>query len=124
MVRKRTLELAGKPRNADTHQARRVVGRKRNPGKSSTTMLRRLFEILRAVMLAQVAAVLAGCGTFVPPKVEDPAFERHAVTREKSNVTVTVAVLTARESMQFFGVPLESKAIQPVWLKVENRNDY
>jgi LssY C-terminus len=87
-------------------------------------MLRRLFEILRAVMLAQVAAVLAGCGTFVPPKVEDPAFERHAVTREKSNVTVTVAVLTARESMQFFGVPLESKGIQAVWLKVDNSNDY
>jgi hypothetical protein len=87
-------------------------------------MLRRLFEVVGAVMLAHIAAVFAGCGTFVPPKVEDPAFERHAVTREKSNVTVTVAVLTARESMQFFGVPLESKGIQPVWLRVHNRNDY
>src|SRR5262245_23974225 len=87
-------------------------------------MLRRPFELVRAVMLAHVAAVLAGCGTFVPPRVQDPAFERHAVTREKSNVTVTVAVLTARESKQFFGVPLESKGIQAVWLKVNNSNGY
>ena len=87
-------------------------------------MLRSLFEVVWAVMLAHVAAMLTGCGTFVPPKVEDPAFERHAVTREKSNVTVTLAVLTARESMQFFGVALEAKGIQPVWLRVDNRNDY
>jgi hypothetical protein len=87
-------------------------------------MPRRLFEVARAMMLAHIVAVLAGCGTFVPPNAEDPAFEHHAVTREKSNVTVTVAVLTARESLAFFGVPLESKGIQPVWLRVDNRNDY
>jgi hypothetical protein len=75
-------------------------------------------------VLAQIAAVLAGCGSFVPPKVDDPAFERHAVVKEKSNVTLTVAVLTARESLEFFGVPLESKGIQAVWLNVHNRNDY
>jgi len=85
-------------------------------------MPRRLFEIARAVMLAHIAAALTGCGSFVPPRVE--TFERHAVMREKSNVTLTVAVLTARESLEFFGVPLETKGIQPVWLKVDNRNDY
>jgi len=84
----------------------------------------RLFGILLAVMLAQIAAVLAGCASFVPSHVEDTAFERHAVSKEKSNVRVTVAVLTARESQDYFGVPLESKEIQAVWLKVENRNDY
>ena len=88
------------------------------------TMPRSLLEIVRAVMLAHIAAVLAGCASFVPPKVWDPAFERYAVTKQKSNVTLTVAILTARESQQFFGVPLESKGIQPVWLKVDNRNDY
>jgi hypothetical protein len=86
-------------------------------------MPRRLVKFLLAVMLAHVAGVVAGCA-FVPPKVEDPVFERHAVTREKSNVTVTVAVLTTQESREFFGVPLESKGIQAVWLKVDNRNDY
>jgi LssY-like putative type I secretion system component LssY len=87
-------------------------------------MLRRLFDIMRAVILVHTAAVLVGCGSFVPPKVEDPAFERHAITKEKSNVTLTVAVLAAWESLEFFGVPLESEGIQAVWLKVTNGNDY
>jgi hypothetical protein len=56
--------------------------------------------------------------------VDDRVFERHAVTREKSDVAITVAVLTPQESRASFGVPLESKGIQPVWLKVDNRNDY
>src|SRR5262249_34540355 len=84
----------------------------------------RLFEIMGALMLARLVAGLAGCASFVPPKVDDPAFERHTVTRDKSNVTLTVAVLTAKESLEFFGVPLESEGIQAVWLKVVNRNDY
>ena len=83
-----------------------------------------LFEIVRGVILLSVAAVLAGCASFDPPKVQDPAFKRHAITREKTNVRVTVAVLTAQESREFFGVPLESKRIQAVWLKVDNRNNY
>ena len=80
--------------------------------------------MMQVVMLGHVAAVLAACGTFVPPQVEYRAFERSAVTKEKSNVKLTVAVLTAKESMQYFGVPLESKGIQAVWLQVDNRNDY
>lgn len=101
---------------------RQSLGKKRNFGIFE--MLGKLFEIVRAVMLVHIATLLAGCGSFVPPRVDDPAFERHTVTREKSNITLTVAVLTARESLEFFGVPLESEGIPPVWLKVDNRNDY
>jgi hypothetical protein len=71
------------------------------------------------MMLPSVAAVLAGCASFVPPKVQDPAFMRHAITRERTNVRVTVAVLAAQESREFFGLSLESEGIQAVWLKVE-----
>jgi hypothetical protein len=56
--------------------------------------------------------------------VVDPTFARHAVTKEKNNVKVTLAILTAQESQDYFGVPLESKEIQAVWLRVENRNEY
>jgi len=79
---------------------------------------------LRAFTLVHIAAVLVGCGSFVAPKLENSAFERHAVVKEKSNVTLTVAVLTARESLEYFGVALESEGIQPVWLKVANDNNY
>jgi hypothetical protein len=62
-------------------------GRKAKSEETFDYMPRRLFEIVLALMLSHIAATLAGCGTFAPPRVEDPAFERHAVTREKSNVT-------------------------------------
>ena len=76
------------------------------------------------VFLAHAVEMLFGCAAYVPPKVEHPAFKHHAVAKEKSKVSVTVAVLTAQESDEYFGVPLESKGIQAVWLKVQNRNDY
>ena len=74
--------------------------------------------------IAQVLVGIAGCATFAPPHIENPSFERHAVTREKDHVRLTVAVLSAPESEQYFGVPLESKGVQALWLEVENRNDY
>ena len=46
------------------------------------------------------------------------------MTKEKDNVRVTVAVLSAPQSNEYFGLPLESKGVQAVWLKVENHNDY
>jgi hypothetical protein len=90
----------------------------------SVSVPRNPIELGRALIMAQIAVVLGGCGSFVSPNLGDPGFERHAVTREKSNIAITVAVLTARQTMGFFGVPLESKGIQPVWLKVDNRNGY
>jgi hypothetical protein len=77
-----------------------------------------------AVMVAQLAKVLAGCASSSATHVVDPTFARHAVTKEKNNVKVTVAILTAQESQDYFGVSLESKEIQAVWLRVENRNEY
>lgn len=41
----------------------------------------------------------------------------------KGEVHVTVAVLSAKESEQTFGVDLENKKIQAVWLKVDNQDD-
>lgn len=83
-----------------------------------------LFDLVLLVFLAHAVEMLFGCAAYVPPKVEHPAFKHHAVAKEKSKVSVTVAVLTAQESDEYFGVPLESKGIQAVWLKVQNRNDY
>lgn len=78
------------------------------------------------VFSAAMAQILlgAGCSTYVPPKSDDPSFERHALAKEKDNVRVSVAVLTAQESQDYFDLPLESEGIQALWLRVENRNDY
>jgi hypothetical protein len=51
---------------------------------------------------------------------------RTFLTRGQSQETplarVTVAVLSAQESQQLFGVPLARRSIQPVFLRVENRH--
>src|SRR5215469_7844081 len=96
----------------------------RSRGRKWRTNQGRLLPIALAVIAAQVAQVLAGCASFSPSRAAEPAFARHAATKEKNNIKVTVAILTAQESRDYFGVPLESKEIQAVWLKVENRNDY
>ena len=82
----------------------------------------RISALLAAA--AQMALVAAGCFSFTPPRIEDPSFQRHALTREKDKVRVSVAVLTDAESKEYFGLPLESEGVQAVWLKVENHNDY
>jgi hypothetical protein len=46
-----------------------------------------------------------------------------AQSQEGPRAQVTVAVLDATESHQFFGVPLARRGIQPVYLRIENRSD-
>lgn len=81
-------------------------------------------HLLVVASIFALAAICGGCWAYRPAKNDEPSFSRHLLTREKSNVRVSVAVLTAAESRAYFGLPLESEGVQPVWLRVENRNDY
>jgi hypothetical protein len=47
-------------------------------------------------------------------------FMARAQTQESPAARVTLAVLDARESERFFGVPLSRRGVQPVYLRVEN----
>src|SRR5262245_57143257 len=55
------------------------------------------------------------------PRPELRPFLARSQTQETPQARVTVAVLSAKESQQFFGVPLARRGIQPVFLYVENR---
>ncbi|NIS78927.1 MAG: hypothetical protein GTO14_01595 [Anaerolineales bacterium] len=46
-----------------------------------------------------------------------------AQTQVENNVRVTAAVLSAEESKAMFGLPLYKKAIQPIWLEIENNDE-
>lgn len=46
-----------------------------------------------------------------------------AQTQSDGGVTVTTAVLSDKESREAFSVDLAGNGIQPVWLKIENRDD-
>ena len=64
----------------------------------------------------------SGCSVYRPGSLEDfPILER-AQTKEDSDALVSLVVFSARESEQVFGVPLALKGIQPIWLKIENKN--
>ena len=61
----------------------------------------------------------------ITPYAPDPAatgFLERAVVQEDAHGRVTVAVPTARECREFFGVNLARHGIQPVFLRIENRS--
>lgn len=55
------------------------------------------------------------------PAPADQAFLERSQVQETPAARVTAAVLSAKESRRYFGVPLARKSIQPVYLRVENR---
>jgi hypothetical protein len=69
-----------------------------------------------------MVALVAGCGSFHPTPMREGWLHQRAVSQDKGKVQVTVAVPTAGESTRLFGVPLAAKGIQPVWLRIENRD--
>jgi len=56
------------------------------------------------------------------PAEELPFFER-SVTESQGSITVTVAVLSNKESNEIFSRNLAKREIQLVWLKIENNSD-
>src|SRR5208283_4377708 len=46
-----------------------------------------------------------------------------AVTQQRDNLEVRVAVLDDAESRKFFGVPMARRGIQPVWVHIVNRTN-
>ncbi len=80
--------------------------------------LTRLF--LLGIALISAIAVY-GCTVFQTPRsIFDVPFRERSQSKIEDDVKVTVAVLSAEESRQLFGVNLAGNGIQPVWVRVEN----
>jgi hypothetical protein len=54
------------------------------------------------------------------PRPEERAFQQRLEVRQQDDLVVEAAVLDAKESDTFFGVPLARRGIQPVWLRISN----
>ncbi|HUN67161.1 MAG TPA: hypothetical protein VMU46_00055, partial [Burkholderiales bacterium] len=78
--------------------------------------LHALFDMVRDVDRASLTGYRHG-------RLEDVPLAERAVTQEDGGVAVTVAVLSAKESRALFGTDLARSGIQPVWLKVKNREE-
>ena len=64
---------------------------------------------------------LYGCAVSQKPRpFHDVPFMERSQSKVDGEVRVTVAVLSADESRQLFGVKLAEKGIQPVWVRVQN----
>ena len=78
----------------------------------------------RTLATALVAGALASCASFAPQSpTTELDYKSRAVTRVEGGVRVSTAVLSTDESAMVYGVPLATKAIQPVWIEVENREE-
>ena len=61
----------------------------------------------------------------ITPYDPEPGFDGfldRAQTESKDRAKVTVAVLSGREAQRLFGVPVNRRGIQPVFVRVENRS--
>lgn len=63
-----------------------------------------------------------GCASFNPRPIEEVLFLERAQTQVENKIGVTAAVPSTSETRQIFGVDLYKEGIQPVWLKVENKD--
>ena len=72
-------------------------------------------------MVLTAAICCSGCSTFQPKAFDEGRYLTHAVTRSDGNITVTADILTQEEAEEFFGFDFIATGIQPIWIKIENR---
>jgi hypothetical protein len=75
------------------------------------------------VLILFIGLAVAGCATYRPTPLDQIPFQARAETLEEGGLRVTVSVLTREEAKQAFGVNLQKRGIQPIWLEIENRNE-
>jgi hypothetical protein len=59
-----------------------------------------------------------------PEPFDRADFLARAQTQDADGLRVSVAALTPGESRRYFGEDLDGKGVQPIWLRIENQNDY
>ena len=65
--------------------------------------------------------VTYGCTIYQKPRpFHEVNYQQRTLSKVNGDIRVTVAVLSAEESRQLFGVNLAGKDIQPVWIRVQN----
>jgi LssY C-terminus len=69
-----------------------------------------------------LALTAQGCATSEPAADYKP-YEERAETQVQGDLSVTVALPTAAEAADIYGVDLAEKRIQPVWIEIQNDAD-
>ena len=83
----------------------------------------KIVLMLVIVMMAFMAVkVVYESSNFKPQPFFEIPFRERIQSKVQDAVKVSVAVLSAEESKQIFGVNLAEDDIQPVWIRVENQD--
>ena len=80
-------------------------------------------SLVAFVFVLTLTGLAAGCASFNPNPSKQSEFMQRAQTQSDNGVAVTVAVPSADEAAGIFGVPVDRKGVQPVWVRIENRDD-
>ena len=75
-----------------------------------------------AILLLGIMA-FTGCASFNPRPIDESHLWQRAQIQEQDGLRVSVTVTSREETRQTFGVDLEKKQIQPVWVRIENHTD-
>jgi hypothetical protein len=69
--------------------------------------------------------LLAACGGRYEPieNIDHASFRARAAVETDERVTVAAAIPDEAEALAIFGVDLDSKGIQPIWLEIENGSE-
>jgi hypothetical protein len=95
------------------------------PYNSQLNQRNRSFRSARNPVFMWLSKVRLFRWLFIPysPCPEAREFLNAAVTQQRDDLEVRVAVLNSAASRKFFGVPMARRGIQPVWVHVVNRSD-
>ena len=77
----------------------------------------------RLLLVALALLGMSACASFNPVPLEDLTFRERVETEEQDGLRVSVTVLSREEAKQAFGVNLQKRGIQPIWLEIENRTE-
>lgn len=81
---------------------------------------KRPSPLLSSVLV--LSLIFSGCVRYRPRMEERASFMERAQTQTQDHVTVTVSVLSNKESKKIFGVELAKKGVQPVWVEIDNQS--
>ncbi len=76
-----------------------------------------------AVAALMLCSLALGCASFDPAPLDEVPFRERAQTKTLGGVSVSVSVLGGAETREAFGVSMDRKGIQPVWLRIRNDED-
>ncbi len=87
--------------------------------------MKALLSLLRRTLLITALLLLAACASTQSPVFSIPEgdWKARIEMQSGSDIVVSTAVPSAKESREIFGMPLYKKGIQPVWLEITNHRD-